>query len=346
VKDHAAIGPFWVRQGLVGNGLQLPSGYDLVFCVLSWESRCLAALPLLKGRGKRVIVIHFQSSNEDLEKVKESNLESMRLELGEDLERVLTINSSIDHIYNFVKMYECVEEESVKKRRPLNILFDMTCLAKRYLLYFLGLSFQSEFVGRLDYLYAEGKYEMPAVPVTGLDEFRNLVSQGNWELLQIPYFESREFTSDTDHDLFVSVGLEMQAVMEYVERVEPRHIRLYDLSDGDARVQESLLLTERPKINNLLALPNSKHELFELRDVVGMASSIASCTDRKVTCLAIGSKPHALAMGLAAIANRNIEVSCRVPVGYVGHDIPPLGPIHRFEIRDRFNPANYRNGGR
>ena len=91
-----------------------------------------------------------------------------------------------------------------------------------------------------------------------------------------------------------------------------------------------------------MTLPNATSVGFELNDVVGLASDILSLGVRKATCLAIGSKPHALAMGLAALSNRQIEVTCRVPVGYHGHDIPAHGPIHRFEIKDRFNPASYR----
>lgn len=339
--NFSPIGSFWVRQSILATVAELTTAYDVVFTVLSWESRCLAALPYLVGRGQKVMVLHFKSQAIELEAVKLKNLDTMKTALAEDFGGVLAINSSLDHRENFQRLHAFLSEETVRRKRPLAILADMTCLAKRYLLYVLGLCFQAEFAVILDYLYTEGVYsENPSG--SELDEFKSVVSMGDWAMLQVPYFEGREFTADRDHDLFISVGLEMHAVMEYIERNEPRNIQLLGLTGGDKRVQRELLEGSQSKIDAVLRLPNASLSNFSLSDVVGVSRKLMEIKDRKTTCLAIGSKPHALAMGLAALANKKIEVTCRVPASYNGNDIPAAGSVHRFEIRDRFNPASYR----
>ena len=60
-----------------------------------------------------------------------------------------------------------------------------------------------------------------------------------------------------------------------------------------------------------------------------------------VTGIALGSKPHALALGLAALSEDNMEVVCRIPKAYKPLDVQPTGELAFYEIEDRFEPAAY-----
>ena len=340
MNDFDAIGTFGVRQSVVNGRDELLSAYDLVFAVLSWETRCTAAAKLLKGRGQKVKVLHFVSLDTTLERLKEKNLAIIKGELGDDFGEVLLFDSSVRQDKNFPLIFKLLEDAAVRAKRPLHVLFDMTCFPKRYLLYFLGVCFQTEFAVSLDYLYSEGRY-LPGAQLEGLAEVKRLVSEGEWQMLQVPYFESREFGSDSDHDLFISAGLEMHSIAEYVNTNEPRNVVVYEVEDGNHRIDSVLLADARNRMKTLLDVPNVSTKQFKLVDIIGLARD-AMAAVRKTTCLAIGSKPHALALGLAALSNKNLEITCRVPVGYSGNDIPAIGTIQRFEIRDRFNPSVYR----
>jgi hypothetical protein len=57
--------------------------------------------------------------------------------------------------------------------------------------------------------------------------------------------------------------------------------------------------------------------------------------------MAIGSKPHAIGMALAALSNPRVEVVCRTPASYRGVDVQPSAGPMLYEIEDRFDPASY-----
>jgi hypothetical protein len=54
-----------------------------------------------------------------------------------------------------------------------------------------------------------------------------------------------------------------------------------------------------------------------------------------------GGKPHALGLGVAALAVPAMEVICRVPKRYKALDVRPSGSVLIYEIEDRFEPEAY-----
>ena len=57
--------------------------------------------------------------------------------------------------------------------------------------------------------------------------------------------------------------------------------------------------------------------------------------------MAIGSKPHALLLGVAALADPRTEVVCRTPASYRPVDVAAIGHVMLDEIEDRFDPVSY-----
>ena len=95
----------------------------------------------------------------------------------------------------------------------------------------------------------------------------------------------------------------------------------------------------------LLREPNAVQVDIKLCDAVGLAchavTFVESSIARGTTMMAIGSKPHAIGIALAALANPRVEVVCRTPASYRAVDVLPSGDPMLYEIEDRFDPLTY-----
>ena len=96
--------------------------------------------------------------------------------------------------------------------------------------------------------------------------------------------------------------------------------------------------SERLAYEELLREPNAKRKDLALCDAIGVATHAlqfaGASSARGITGIAIGSKPHALGLGLAALANRNIEVVCRTPAAYRPINVAASGK-HKCSTRLR-----------
>jgi hypothetical protein len=102
---------------------------------------------------------------------------------------------------------------------------------------------------------------------------------------------------------------------------------------------------ERLAYDELRVEPNVNELSVPLCDALGVAAlamkASTHSTSDSLVGVALGSKSHAIGLGLAAIGSTNIELICRSPSRYLSIDVKPRGDLHIYEIRDRFNPAAY-----
>src|SRR3546814_9251550 len=94
--------------------------------------------------------------------------------------------------------------------------------------------------------------------------------------------------------------------------------------------------------DELLREPNAVQEDIKLCDAVGVArhanAFIENTAARGATMMAIGSKPHAIGIALAALSDPRVEVVCRTPASYRAVDVHPSAEPMFYEIEDRFDP--------
>ncbi|WP_031193691.1 hypothetical protein [Mesorhizobium sp. L2C066B000] len=338
MNNQAAIGFLNVSQSVLADSAELHASYDLCITAIGWERRSNHALKNMVGRSSNTKLLKFSSTDDYFISKKKENEESALAVLGSGFQ-IVYLSRSVDFAANFIAINELILDAVRVASRPISILIDISCVPKRYFLFLLGLGFKREIVGRMDILYSEGKYAPADVIKNGTHVDKGFVSDGEWTSVQIPYLEDSDYSPDS-RDLFVSVGAEVTLAMPTVERFEPTALRLYKVSDSDKRFPENYLSSEEPALAALAALPRSSSVAFALDDIIGMSRDILDNRTRHTTCLAIGPKPHALALGIAALADDRIQVVCRTPKAYVPSDVSAAGPILRFTIEDRFDPLS------
>jgi len=345
MTDEFAIGDVLFRQRQLDTVEQVSGRYDLVVAGLSWESRGPVAFRRLADPTTPVSLLKFKSRSPFIEQEKERQLSEFRATLNSVA--VKEVHASIDAQENFVILKSWFEDLFSVAGRPLSVLIDVTCIPKTYVLYLIGLGFSDELFARLDCLYTPGVYDLASNDTASPPNIagpRALLSEGEWRSRQIPYLEASEYIAN-DVDLLVTIGGELGLSLPFIERYEPRRLGVIFIKETAPRTTKWMLGSERRAYEELLKEPNAEQEEIGLCDALGVVRHTVSFASgscaRGTTALAIGAKPHALALGVAALADPRMEVVCRTPASYRPVDVSAIGHVMLYEIVDRFDPTGY-----
>lgn len=345
MNSELPIGNFVFRQREVGPRCKLQRSYDIVVAGLSWEERATFSISRLESPPSAVTLLKFKSKSQTAEDAKNRQLGVFRTILEKIV--VKDLEASTDTQTNFFALKAWLQDKYTEIGRPLSILIDVTCIPKTYVLYMIGLGFAEELVARIDCLYAQGRYDLLASnnqDSTSLSGPRSLLSEGEWFSQQIPYLEAEDYIAD-DCDIIVTLGGELGLTLPFIERYEPKRLELVFIGETAPRDAQPMLSSERLAYEELLREPNARRTDLPVCDAVAAASHAyqfaRSSEARGVTGIAIGSKPHAIGLGLAALATANMEIVCRTPTGYRPINVTPTGNLMLYEIEDRFDPVSY-----
>lgn len=343
--DELAVGDFVVRQRKLAENETLKRSYDAIIAGLSWESRGPTALSGLSTLGAPLTIFKFESRSAETEAAKLTQLETFR-----SLQPALAVKqlgTSTENDINFSGIKAWLQDLYKSTGRPLSLLIDITCLPKTYVLYLIGLGFSEELVACMDCLYTPGQYDLVsngASSPLALTGPRALLSEGEWHSRQIPYLEASDYIAN-DADLLVTLGGELGLSVPFIERFEPRRLGLICIEETSPGRGVPMLASERLAYEELLREPNAIQTDIKLCDAVSVArhatAFVRSSAARGTTMMAIGSKPHALGVALAALSDPRVEVVCRTPSSYRGVDVKPSAAPMLYEIEDRFDPASY-----
>jgi hypothetical protein len=318
---------------------------DVVFSIVSWERRASALSTFWQSWPGSIDVIRFESPDAKMEERKDRV--QAEIVARSPRHKFVKLGPSVDFRKNASVIESIIQDYYAKLRRPINMLVDISCLPKDYILFVLALGFRREFVGRLDFLYSEGRYhyeEEHATKPTTSYSMRGLISDGEWSSLQIPYLESAQYIPDA-RDLIASLGGELTLSVPFIQRFEPRRVELLLVTHSDGRMGPPKDAREKRALGELESQPHTTKTSFEIEDVVGVAKhAIDFCRkspSTATTALAIGPKPHAVALGVAAMCLPMMEVVCRIPSRYIPSEVDATGRAFHYSIEDRFEPYAY-----
>lgn len=343
MSDRLSAGFLSVTQHAKLKCIKLERQYDLVFAALSWERRVTTGLAAAQNLSGKLVLMKFASSNVETDNAKEDAFR--RFQELYSAER-LNLDASTDFPKNAHRIEAFFKDLCVEAKRPLRVLLDITCIPKSYLLFILGLGFSRNYIARLDCVYAEGAYTLAdhAEDADDTERARGLISEGDWDSLQIPYLGAERAIPNA-RDLFVAMGGEIGLSLPFIEKYEPAKLGLVLINESLVQTPEKLIASERIALRELLLEPNVIRKDIGLCNVVQFVrEAMRFCNDSKVDAvsgIALGAKPHALALGIAALSRPNLEVICRIPKRYRPLNVAPTGELAFYEIEDRFEPVAY-----
>lgn len=346
VRMHKSlvVGALSLKQSGPHSSIDLCRSYDLVLSALSWERRATSAFSTTTNLPGPLTLLKFASSSDAIEEAKAASLVEFQ-SLTKDVS-VVEFFGSTEFQKNADRLVNLVTERVTQVGRPIKILVDITCMPKAYTLFLMGMGFFNGYISRLDCVYAEGAYSLgdPSTDPTPSPDARGIISDGEWSSLQVPYFNAKVAIPNS-RDIIVAMGGEIGLSLPFIEKYEPATLSLALISESIVQQPELLLPGERAALNELLAEPNALRTNVPLCDVAALTSHAVAFARKSlsevVSGIALGSKPHALALGLAALSEPNLEIICRVPKRYKPLDVAASGPIWFYEIEDRFEPSAY-----
>jgi len=341
------IGKLLVKQLGELTSIQLRREYDLVLAVVSWEKRCTAALTSISGLSAPIRFLRFNSSDPAVHAAKDTVVKKFS-DAGLTGERV-PLDESTNFFSNSFRLEEFLTDQFVAVGRPLKVLMDMTCVPKSYLMFIIGLGFSRSMFCQLDCVYSEGEYKLgqghePSPKLIASTAARVIISDGNWGSQQIPYLESNN-PIPGKRDVIAALGAEVALSVPFIEKYEPRRLALTLITESVVQTPDKLIDSERVALSELLAEPIVTRWDVPVGDAATLVERATEFCRRSgaeaITGIALGSKPHALALSLVALNEPNLEVVARIPARYKALDVAPKGSFFVFEITDRFEPNAY-----
>ncbi|WP_265517937.1 hypothetical protein [Nitratireductor luteus] len=291
-------------------------------------------------------LIKFKSASTEIETMKAESRATF--EMLAPIRSVLDLDQSTMIQENFVALEAWFRERYMDLGRPLKILIDISCIPKSYLLFLVGLGFTRDYFACLDCVYAAGQYDLirdhvvnGAPAIVGP---RALVSLGDWRSTLIPYLTAAEYLPGSS-DLIVAMGGEFGLSLPFIERVEPGRLDLIFIEETAPSDDRPMLESERLALKGLTSAPNATRGDYSLLDVISVANRAVNFSragpSAGTTAMALGSKPHALALAVASLSEAKMNVITRVPGSYTAIDVKPTGRMLFAQIEDRFDPCNY-----
>jgi len=344
-SEGVAIGHINLNQNELTTPWSPVRQYDFVMGGLSWESRASYAFETMSDGRDQINLIKFVSRDDSVEQMKSIVYDKFK-NLFHDT-RVIPLAPSVGAHENFQMLEQWFRDKYVSIGRPMRVLMDITCIPKTYILFILGLGFTRDYLACFDCLYSPGLYDLSTPNtemIVGRGGPRAILSEGEWHSRQIPYLEPRNIIA-SDRDLIVTLGGELGLSLPFIEKFEPRRLGLIYIKERCPDRPAPMLASERSALDDLLREPNVQRADIDLCDARGAAQHAMDfarlSTAGTVTGVAIGSKPHALGIGLAALADKKLEVVCRTPASYRAADVKPDGRLFAYQIADRFEPFSY-----
>lgn len=308
---------------------------DALLLVSSWERRCAEICEATTGSFETAAVLRFSETGTSGRRADhDAKLFSHAKENASHYAQLPSL-SVLDFFGWRDAIAEFIVATKSRLQRPIDLVVDMTCLPKYYMLLILGFSVKAGAVRSINFFYAEGKYA-PAEANTVLST-EHTFTQGEWSSYPVPYLEG-ELNPDRKIRVIASIGFETFQARKFIRAYEAeRHVLLtpnpgFTVEYEERSDQEALALA------NNLDVPAEQIIRAPAGSVIATSSATIALLDSELRFndvgLCLGTKPQALGIGIAAQLRPQFTLVCRIPDTYVETDTPALGKSWSYIIDD------------
>lgn len=308
---------------------------DLLILTSSWERRCTEIARARHGQYRMAAVVRFA----------EEGISGRRAVHDDALDALATVHA--DDTFNLERMptaavdgwrdalVELVSKARAAAGRPIDVVADVSCLPKYYMLVLIGFCLSSGAVRSLRLLYAEGRY-------APLDSNASLApdhafTEGAWRSLQVPFLEGR-WSPDKKVEIVASIGFETFEARKLIRLYEAERHRLITPHPGFSVEYGEQSEREAKSLAHYLDLDEQDILRCPAGDATSVAARVIDILDSggrfKEVGLCMGTKPHAIGLGLASLVRSDFTLVCRMPDRYVETETPATGQTWSYELRD------------
>lgn len=314
---------------------RLEADGDLLVLTSSWERRCVEVARVRHGRYATAAVVTFAEEGKSGRRA-EHDAALTRLAVDQAASVADLGRHSVSDVESWRNaLAGLVADTRTALGRPLDMVVDVSCLPKYYMLTLMGYCLSSGWVRSLRLLYTEGRYA-PSDGNTSLAP-DHAFTEGSWRSLPVPYLEGR-LSPDKKVEVIASIGFETFQARKLIRLYEAeRHFLVtpypgFSPEYGDQSEKEAKALA--------INLDLEEREILRCPagDATAAASIVVDVLDRcgrfKEVGLCLGTKPHAIGFGVAALIRPDFTLVCRMPDRYVETETPATGIMWSYELRD------------
>lgn len=318
------------------------SDYSIIVMCASTESRCLALRDTVKLHRLFDLAIVLSSSDMKLYACEEENLSALESWCSGVSREVKTITNSFSKSWKDLNacINSIISRIAAERRTPIDVTLDISCMPKPIFLGLLSCGIRHGYLKRIGLLYHGASYKTYEGDIEFAAE-DGAFSKGAWRPALIPYLEG-EINAGRQRTIIASIGFEAMKSRLFIRSYQPDHcifirtpISTGGTDSGDfARLMEDKnyqLLNdyEHDSKNNAIIKPTDAIEV--VRHIKNM---VHKYREHEIILFCLGTKPHALAMGLYSLHSGNIPVIPRVPEDFVPMRNEFNGDISFFQIDD------------
>lgn len=323
-----------VRQNRGASERHDASG-DLLILTSSWERRSVEISRINHGQYARAAVLMFAEEGTSGRRAEHDALLTRLANEHAfgviDLGRYPT--SAVDSWRNAITDLVMATRKSIG--RPLDIVADVSCLPKYYMLTLMGFCLSSGSVRSLKLLYAEGRYAPPDGNTSLAPD--HAFTHGAWRSLPVPFLEGH-WSPDKKVEIVASIGFETFQARKLIRLYEAERHTLITPFPGFTAEYGDQSEREAKALANNLDLDEREIVRCPAGEALAAASIVVDVLDRggryKNVGLCLGTKPHAIGLGMAALIRPDFTLVCRLPDRYVETETPASGFIWTYELRD------------
>jgi hypothetical protein len=310
-------------------GELLSDKFDLMVLVSSWDTRCISIVEGDDLHAKYGVTMYFNArDNKGLRDKHDLLLENFCKASCSAFNKVCGSSTDVHGMWD--KLLKLIIIARRECGRPIRVFVDISSCPKYFAMAILGYCLRTGIAEKVTMFYAEGIYEEKVeaseVAFTG----------GHWSTVAVP---SLEGTYDPEKKRFylISVGFEGFKTLRVVSKADPNRVSV--LFPNPGVLKEYAQRTREDNRELCIGIPEEQIIEAHAADVIGCWRSLeehsSESPDTENTYyLCCGTKPHAIAMALRAIALEYPAVLYNIPEKHSVVHIRPAGEFWRYDLQD------------
>jgi hypothetical protein len=252
-------------------------------------------------------------------------------------------------------LFDCVKQ----LERRISVFVDISAMPRYVFLSVLGYLLSEDLASRIVVHYAEAKYELEQKTIYkfDLDDVdldrdsdeilrevqestfaKYIYTEGEWRTVVVPFLEGAQGLG-SGRRVYASLGFDGGQSYQVISQYDPDELLPIMSNPGYTEHYTQLAIQENQKLITSMGIPTDRILQCYAADACGLLArimdfEITAPPDHEVLHLCFGSKPHALALGLAATIVGRASVVCRIPGKYVERQTQPSDVSWLYTIRD------------
>lgn len=275
--------------------------YDVVVLTSSWDERCTALID--SGIDKVPVCVLMLFDEKDDLGVRDANDASLINYAKEISDKQYVIkggSTEVDHIWR--QFHNAIIDTVNELKKPLSILYDLSCCPCYYSLTALSTLFKYGLAGKIDYFYNECTYPEKTDDLS-LEEVS--FTAGKWEAKTVEHLTGT-INPGAKNRFTVSVGFEGSKTLMALNEFEPDKVNVIIPCPGYTEEYVNRVRSANDELFKSFGVLEDSEILSHAGDPIEVwlktSQNIKRHDNWNDYFLCAGSKPHSLGLAIAAIS--------------------------------------------